>query len=311
MNSPHNVHPRFRRLPSLTLSFKRWFIGLINRLLVLERLIWQKKSAVKLQRHLIPRADGSALSIIKMTPPGISRPMPCMLYFHGGAFALSYTSSHVNRAQRYAEEADCFVVFVDYRLAPAHPFPAGQEDCHTALQWTVDHADLLGIDKHKIAVKGDSAGGALAASITHMSQDRETIELCAQLLIYPVTDMDRKTRSAREFTDTPVWNSHSNDAMWEAYLKDYKPGEVPDYASPIHREDFKDLPPAYIETAEFDPLHDEAVDYANCLIEAGVEVVLNETKGTVHGYDSLGNSHHADDAMMRRVSFLRDAFARA
>ena len=178
-----------------------------------------------------------------------------------------------------------------------------------ALEWVIQNADALGIDPQKIAVGGDSAGGKLSACVCQMSQDRSTATLCGQLLIYPVTDMDCKTESARNFDDVPIFTSTSNSRMWEAYLANSTAGTRPDYASPIHREDCSNLPAAYVETAEFDPLRDEGVDYAQRLVAAGVEVELNETKGTVHGWDATAKSALFEVVLAQRVAFLKKCFA--
>lgn len=246
-----------------------------------------------------------------MVPPEPSTPMPCLLYYHGGGFALTYGGAHLKMCQRYASEAGCTVIFVDYRLMPQHPFPGGADDCYLALEWALANAQRLGIDPSRIAVGGDSAGGALAASVSQMCFDRGAAKLCAQMLIYPVTDRDCKTPSATEFTDTPIFNSVANRRMWEAYLCNHIADDRLDYASPIHRENFTGLPPAYVETAQFDPLHDEGMAYAERLNGAGIAVELNDTKGTVHGYDAATKSALGEDAIARRVAYLKTAFVRS
>ncbi len=200
-------------------------------------------------------------------------------------------------------------MFVDYRLMPSHPFPAGQDDCYDALRWTSGNATQLGIDPARIAVMGDSAGGALAASISQLTQDRAELDICAQVLIYPATDAECKTASACEFKDTPIFTSASNSAMWRVYLHKHAAGELPPYASPIQRADMSGLPRAYIETAEFDPLHNEGAASAKRLADAGVDVTLNETRGTVHGFDAVVPSAAGNDAIQRRIEFLEKCFA--
>jgi acetyl esterase len=311
MKNSYDIHPDYQKLPRMTLSFKGWIVALLNFIMAFTRLFGREKSELTLHKESISRSDGSALRIIRMVPPEPTTPMPCLLYYHGGGFALTYGSPHINMCQRYASEAGCTVVFVEYRLMPKHPFPAGADDCHLALEWVLDNAERLGIDPTRIAVGGDSAGGALSASVSQMSLDRCTAKLCAQMLIYPVTDRDCKTRSATEFTDTPIFNSVANRRMWDAYLCNYPADECPAYASPIHRENFTGLPPAYVETAEFDPLHDEGLAYAEQLIGAGVSVELNDTKGTVHGYDAAAKSALGEAAIGRRVAYLKAAFVRA
>lgn len=311
VKNSYDIHTDYQKLPRVTFSFKGWIVALLNFIMVVTRLFTRGKSKLTLHKESINRPDGSALRIIRMVPPEPSTPMPCLLYYHGGGFALTYGAPHLKLCQRYASEAGCTVIFVDYRLMPRHPFPAGADDCYLALEWALDNAQRLGIDPTRIAVGGDSAGGALSASVSQMSLDRGVAKLCAQMLIYPVTDMDCKTRSAIEFTDTPIFNSVSNRRMWEAYLCNYAAGECPDYASPIHRENFTGLPPAYVEAAQFDPLHDEGVAYAQRLSGAGVAVELNDTKGTVHGYDAATKSVLGEDAIARRVAYLKAAFVRS
>jgi acetyl esterase len=307
----YDIHSDYQKLPRLTLSFKGWFVALVNFFLVLSRPFGREKSNLTFHKESIDRLDGSALRIIRMVPPEPSTPMPCLLYYHGGGFALTYGGAHIKLCQRYASEAACTVIFVDYRLMPKYPFPGGVDDCYLALEWVLDNAQRLGIDPSRIAVGGDSAGGALSASVSQMSVDRGTAKLCAQMLIYPVTDKDCKTRSATEFTDTPIFNSVANSRMWEAYLCNYTSGANPEYASPIHRKKVTGLPPAYVETAQFDPLHDEGLAYAERLSEAGVAVEINDTKGTVHGYDAAVKSALGEDAIARRVAYLKAAFLRS
>jgi len=205
---------------------------------------------------------------------------------------------HLDNAQLYARVGKCRVFLVDYRLSTKAPFPAAQEDCQSVLEWVHDNASTLGVDKKRIIIAGDSAGGCLAASCTHITQDRNTsreepIQLLAQVLLYPVVDCETKTQSAMNFTDTPMWTHSDNKVMWDVYLRgsDYQkclPGaEIPQYASPVHREDLRGLPPAYIEPTEFDPLRDEAYSYADALKDAAVDVQVVEVMGAVHGYDAV------------------------
>lgn len=303
------IAPEFQRLPSIKLGFSAWSIALLNVFLRLERWFHRPQTGTTLVRQQIVRTDGSTFEAITLTPANTGASLPCLIYFHGGGFAMTYGSTHIAMAQHYAKEAHCCVVFVKYRLMPKHPFPAGQNDCYTALQWASDNADKLGIDKQRIAVGGDSAGGALAASVCQMNRDRDGLPVCGQLLVYPVIDAECKTPSATEFTDTPIWTSASNTAMWRVYLRNYPSGEIPAYASPIHGSDLAGLPPAYVETAQFDPLRDEGIDYATRLQDAGVTVELNQTQGTVHGFDAMGNSPQGSAALTSRIHFLRRCFA--
>ena len=131
---------------------------------------------------------------------------------------------------------------------------------------------------------GDSAGGALAAACTLRSRDEGKLDICFQMLIYPVLDARMKTESMKKYTDSPVWNAPLSRKMWKLYLKNGTFGKRY-YASPAEAEDFHDLPPAYIEVEQYDCLHDEGVDYWRNLKKTGITVELQDVKGTFHGFD--------------------------
>lgn len=307
MKTKYAIHPDFARFPVFTFRFSPVIIGLLNALLRVLRFVARRNFDLSVARHTLASADGSRFDVITMTPHGLARPAPALLYYHGGAFALSYASSHLDNCERYANESGCIVVFVDYRLGPKFPFPCGFDDCFAALQWTVREAVSLGIDIDRIAVGGDSAGGALAGGVAQKARDEHLVALCAQLLIYPVTDNTCATVSATEFVDVPLWNAISNLRMWEMYLSRYRGGAAPPYAAPAAGA-LQDLPTAYVETAEFDPLRDEGRHYASALEAHGVMVVRNDTLGTVHGYDSNARSAISLDSMSQRIAFLQSAF---
>ncbi len=144
----------------------------------------------------------------------------------------------------------------------------------------------LGVDGERIAVGGASAGGALSAAVAQMTRDRNGVALALQLLIYPVIDDRMETASMKAFSTTPVWTSGSNAQMWDHYLgakRDY----VSNYAAPGRSSDLSDLPPAYIVTAELDPLRDEGIAYAQRLMQAGVSAELHCFAGACHGFDLI------------------------
>lgn len=240
---------------------------------------------VAVQNTEIPGPDGAAAVPVRIyTPKTSGSASPALVYFHGGAFVIGDLYTEEARCLRLAADGACVVVSVDYRLAPENPFPAGVEDCYAALVWTAAQAGDLGIDVDRIAVGGSSAGGALAAAVAQMARDRGAVPLALQLLIYPVIDDRMETASMKAFTATPVWTSGSNAQMWDHYLgvrRDY----VSNYAAPGRATDLSDLPPAYIMTAEFDPLRDEGIVYAQRLMQARVPVELHCFPGACHGFD--------------------------
>lgn len=237
-------------------------------------------------------------------PKGCKEILPCIVYFHGGGFILRASAAHYKIAKWYAQKVKCKIVYVDYRLAPKHPFPIPVEDCYSAYQWTILNADKLGIDKNKIGIGGDSAGGNLAASVTIMLKDRKQKLPVGAMLIYPVMDRRMKTESMKRYIDTPVWNAKLSKMMWKAYLKDTN-ADVK-YASPMEAESLSFFPRTYIEVAEYDCLHDEGIDFSDRLQQEGVTVELYEEKGTCHGFEMALKSTILKNAMERRVNWLKE-----
>jgi acetyl esterase/lipase len=308
MNTRYDIHPDFARFPRFTLKFSPLIVWLINTLIKIQRFVARRSSDLVVANHTLSSADGSRFKVITLSPRGLSAPAPALMYYHGGGFALTYGSNHLANCERYANEADCVVVFVDYRLGPEFPFPCGFDDSYAALQWVVQEAENLDIDVNRIVVGGDSAGGALAAGVAQKARDEQLVKLCAQLLIYPVLDNRCTTHSATGFVDVPLWNAVSNRRMWEMYLSRYAAGQLPAYAAPGLGQ-LRYLPRSYVETAEFDPLRDEGQNYASALRAENIEVVTNDTRQTIHGYDGNAKSEIAQRSMHQRIDFLRKVFA--
>ncbi|MCH4192277.1 MAG: alpha/beta hydrolase [Butyrivibrio sp.] len=234
--------------------------------------------------------------------------LPCILYIHGGGFGYKAAPYHKQLAAVYVQRVHCRVVMPDYRLLPEHPFPAGLEDVITVYRWLTGNAQQLKIDPGKIAVAGDSAGGALAACLCNRYEQEKLIKPCLQMLFYPVTDVRMKTDSMRKYPDTPLWNSVNNAAMWEMYLQNCSQ-EDKRKASPMQNELPEEIVPAYVEVAEFDCLHDEGAAYADRLKDAGGSVMLIDTKGTIHGYDGALESHTTRKCMEKRTAVLQKVFS--
>ena len=217
-------------------------------------------------------------------PQGLEAPSALLVFFHGGGWVLGSAATHEQACRLLASDAGVRVLSVDYRLAPEHPFPAGLEDCYSALEWLHDHADELGVDTARIAVNGGSAGGGLAAGLALLARDRGGPELCFQYLGIPELDDRLDTPSMQRFHDTPMWARPAAEKSWEWYLGDaHGADDVSPYAAPARATDVAGLPPTYISTMEYDPLRDEGIFYALKLLEAGVSVELHSFPGTFHG----------------------------
>lgn len=279
--------------------------GFIGSLLKAPKRIWKDKEISILKEKIISY-DGNSFDVLIISPKNEENKLPCLVYYHGGGFFLGAATYHYQLAKKYALNANCKVIFVQYRLTPKNPYPAPLEDCFYALKWTFENANTLNIDSTKIAVGGDSAGGCLAASVCQLARDRNLNPILFQLLIYPVIDFQMDTESNRKYNDTPMWNSRLSKIMWDAYLK--KSNLEINYASPIYAKSLKNLPDAYIETAEFDCLHDEAIIYANALVNNDVAVEINETKQTMHGFDIVQKSSITINAVNKRIEYMKKQF---
>lgn len=249
---------------------------------------------------------GNLFSAEFFEPAQQQKPLPCILMIHGGAFGLMASPHHKKLAIRYAQELGCKVLFPDYHLMPDYPYPAGKEDVLSCYRYLCENKDKLGIDTNRIAVAGDSAGAVLAVYVAQFAWT-DVPSPCGQMLVYPVTDAGQKTKSMQEFTDTPMWNAKSNAKMWEWYLADTAEAEKQN-ASPMSSAIKKEIPPTYVETAEFDCLRDEGLLYAEMLKQNGANVTVNETKGTIHGYDFRLKSRITEESISKRLSFLKRVF---
>ena len=210
-------------------------------------------------------------------------PAPTMLFIHGGGWMYGDLESHDPSCRFYAEESGVQVLAIDYRLAPEHRFPAAVEDCNAAYRWLVEHADEVNADPTRLAVGGDSAGGALSASTAVFAAEHD-LPLAFQLLIYPGTDWVERTESRRLFSQGFILTEQFMDRAEEAYFAAEADKTLPD-ASALRRVDFPEkLAPAYVVTGGFDPLRDEGEAYAELLEKQGVEVELKRYPSMVHGF---------------------------
>ena len=222
-----------------------------------------------------------------------------LLYLHGGGFVLGDLEMADAACAGYAAAAQIVVVSVDYRLAPEHPFRPAWRTAYVALRWMAERSAELRVDPARIAVMGESAGGGLAASLALLARDHGGPQICFQLLEIPVLDDRLCTASMRTFIDTPVWDRANAEQSWRLYLgHDVAPGDpdVSPYAAPARAGDLSGLPRTCIVAAEFDPLRDEAMAYAQRLLTAGVSTELVVYAGTFHG-----STMFADAAVSKRM----------
>lgn len=228
-----------------------------------------------------------------------------LVYFHGGGCVIVSLDSHDETAQRLCAGSGCTVISVDYRLAPETRYPGAMIDCFDATCWVAREAATLGIDATRIAVGGDSAGGNLAAAVALKARDDGGPALAFQLLIYPVTEPNFETRSYQDNATGYLLTRSAMQWFWDHYV----PGAEthnPAYASPLRATNLRDLPPALVITAEFDPLRDEGEAYARALAAAGVDTGHTRYDGVVHGFfgmhSTVAKSPAAIDQATRALS---------
>lgn len=240
-------------------------------------------------------------------PSNIKQKLPCLIYIHGGAFSYKAAAYHKKLACIYALKAKCRVYFPDYHLTPEYPYPAAYDDVLALYQCVMKNAEKWKIDSEKIALAGDSAGASLAALIANNYEREDLKPPCMQMLVYPLTDITMRTDSMKKFPDTPLWNAKNNRRALLYYCGHLRGEHIYD-ASPMQSDLPEIIPDTYIETAEFDCLHDEGVLYGQKLQNAGAKVEINETTGTIHGYDCAINTQIAAENIRKRVLFLKKGF---
>lgn len=227
------------------------------------------------------------LIIVDPAPGGKGRPV--LVHTHGGGYVARSAALAMNFLQTAAQACNCVVVSVDYRLAPETPFPGSLEDNYAALSWVYANADALGVDRDRIAVGGESAGGGHAAMLAIAARDRKEIPLAFQLLIYPM--LDDRTGSSQPVPPhigTFVWTAESNRFGWTSLLGiPAGSPKVPPGSVPARVENLAGLPPAFIVTGAIDLFVEEDIQYARRLIATGVPTELHVVPGAYHGFDLL------------------------
>ena len=236
--------------------------------------------------------------------------LPALVYFHGGGWVIGDLETHDVLCRELANGAGCAVVAVDYRLAPEFVFPHAVDDCLAATAWLQRNAAALGIDAARLAVGGDSAGGNLAAVVTHLARDAGDLPIAFQLLIYPATDQ-RLAAASHETNGDGYLLTRDSIAYYRGHYLPDAANWLDPRSSPLLRGDLRALPPALVVTAGYDPLRDEGLQYAQALSDAGNRVSHVCFERQIHGFITMGRVlDEANTAVALCAAELRRALVR-
>ncbi|HDS1580051.1 TPA: alpha/beta hydrolase [Stenotrophomonas maltophilia] len=259
--------------------------------------------------HTFAARDGQLLQLRLYTPEGqADGPAPALLFAHGGGWFQCSLAVYDGPCRALAQSSGCVVVAVGYRLAPEHPFPVPLHDVADAWQWLQANARRLGLDPQRLAIGGDSAGGNLAAACCLQLQQLGLPQPRHQLLLYPALDAGMDTASYREYGNGYYLSAELMQRCWQAYLGGRALEQAPALASPAQATDLQGLAAASILSCEYDPLRDEAEQYAQRLQAAGIDCTLERLPGMIHACIHLHTvTASTDVALQRAGALLRQA----
>ena len=263
-------------------------------------------SNIKTTDHFV-QVDGAEIKIREYAPESIGNIYPALVFFHGGGWVLGSIDTHEAFTGFLAKELKAKVFSVDYRLAPEHPFPIPLEDCKAAFNWVKKNASDLGINPNRVSVGGDSAGGNLAAALCIKCQQEGVSMPKAQLLIYPVTDLNLEQPSIDEMAEGFFLTKEAMQFFRNQYLANDDQIKDP-LVSPLLADDLSNHPPAVVATAGFDPLRDEGDKYAQALRQANVEIYHRTHDSYIHGFVNMMMINGVDHALKRICDDFRKIF---
>ncbi|MFD1612332.1 alpha/beta hydrolase [Sphingomonas tabacisoli] len=290
--------PSEKTLPQMRAGMARYEKPLLVDVPVAERRIPGPQGAPDVRLYVINARRGGV--------------RPAVLHTHGGGFIMGTAKIGVRDLQELSTALDCTVVTVDYRLAPESRYADSIEDNYAGLKWLHANAGELGVDRRRIAVMGESAGGGHAALLAITARDRGEVPLLFQALVYPMLD-DRTgtTRAVPTQIGKLGWNAEANRFGWRSFLGQALGGaNVPARAVPARTADLAGLPPAWIGVGALDLFVSEDMEYARRLIDAAVPTELVVVPGAFHGFDMIASGAGVAKRFTEaKLNALRRAFA--
>lgn len=242
-----------------------------------------KKESVAMIEELSIQQENHQIPIRIYRPDGRDTQLSsAIIYIHGGWFIAGGYETHDAVVRKLANRTGSVVIFIDYRLAPEHPFPAGLNDCIGTVNWIFENAESLGIDSDKVGIIGDSAGGALSTAVsTQLGK-----QLKFQVLIYPAADNQLNSNTWKTYENGPVLTKQGGIEAWADYLPEEEKNNP--LAIPVLIKDFKETPSTLIILAEHDPLLDDGKQLSENMKNAGVDLKISLYKDMVHGFMHMG-----------------------
>ena len=234
------------------------------------------------------RADGQDIKLHIVRPAGSKGALPAFMFFHGGGWVLGDFPTHERLVRDLVVNSGAAAVFVDYTPSPEAGYGVAINQAYSATKWVAAHGKEINVDGSRLAVAGNSVGGNMAAVVSLMAKNQGEPKLRAQILLWPVTDANFDTGSYTQFADGHFLTRNMMKWFWDNYTKDAA-ARKEITASPLQAstEQLKNLPPALIETAEFDVLRDEGEAYGRKLAEAGVDSTTVRYNGMIHDFGLL------------------------
>lgn len=237
--------------------------------------------------------DGLTVNIHIVKPAGSGTNLPVFMFFHGGGWVLGDYPTHKRLVRDLVVNSGAIAVFPDYTPSPEAQYPVAVNEAYAATKWVAENGKEIGVDGSRLAVAGNSVGGNMATVVALMAKDKMGPEIAYQVLLWPVTDADFTRESYIKYAQDRFLTTPMMKWMWNHYTTDLNKRKEK-YASPLQAtlQELKNLPPALVQIAENDILHDEGLAYARKLDEAGVSTTITVYKGFIHDYGMLNPLAH-------------------
>lgn len=300
-----------QRTPAKSLLEKSKVWALRKYYRVLNYLAWRHESFnASYHTQSIHTRSGEIASRVYESQGGANKPL--IVYFHGGGWVIGDLDTHHPFCLALRERTGCTVVAVDYRLAPEHPFPAAQDDCLDATHWIIEHSQSLGTSNGTVVLAGDSAGANLATCTCLSLEADARSKVVGEILLYPVVDHYQSDYfSYFEYAKGHALTSDLLVWFWDSYLNSHNTiDETMSRSMPMRSANLDSLPATFVVTAEYDPLKDEGIAYADKVSDAGVKVQHHHFENAAHGFVcSDGVTDDFDAVMNHLVDWLAGSVA--